>query len=101
MVLLVRCGAFTGGAGATSPRGIELAAHARWILRRLNVALGVADAVEVVAPFDRRGWRGDGLPTINTFRTAPIGADVRPRVLAIAMMVSMAVAVDKRLRRRA
>jgi len=40
------------------------------------------------------------LPAMNTvFGTAPIGADVWLRILAIAMAASLVVALDKRLRR--
>ena len=40
------------------------------------------------------------LPAMNTiFHTAPIGADVWLRILAIAVAASLVVAVDKRLRR--
>jgi cation-transporting P-type ATPase F len=42
------------------------------------------------------------LPAMNTiFGTAPIGADVWLRILAIAVVASLVVAVDKRLRRPA
>jgi cation-transporting ATPase F len=40
------------------------------------------------------------LPAMNTvFDTAPIGADVWLRILAIATAASLVVALDKRLRR--
>jgi cation-transporting ATPase F len=40
------------------------------------------------------------LPAMNTvFDTAPIGADVWLRILAIAVLASLVVALDKRLRR--
>jgi cation-transporting ATPase F len=42
------------------------------------------------------------LPAMNTiFGTAPIGSDVWLRILAIAVVVSLAVAADKRIRRPA
>ena len=42
------------------------------------------------------------LPAMNTiFGTAPIGAEVSLRILAIAVAASLVVAVDKRLRRLA